>query len=238
VRARVRSALPGRSSLTHRSSLRASSRVTRPILLGGAVLVALSASGAGLVPSGDSRGAAEPAPFGASTASAAADAVLTQRGSGTTSRSQDREPLAAEAARAAAAAEAQRQADAAAEAQRQAEAAAVQARVQHDAEVAAAQADPRGVARAMLADHGWGADQFRCLDSLWTKESGWKATADNRSSSAYGIPQALPGSKMASAGEDWRTNPRTQIAWGLGYIASSYGTPCGAWAHSRSYNWY
>lgn len=63
-------------------------------------------------------------------------------------------------------------------------------------------------------------------------------TADNPSSSAYGIPQALPGRKMSSAGADWRTNPATQISWGLGYIANRYGTPCAAWSHSRSHNWY
>ena len=89
----------------------------------------------------------------------------------------------------------------------------------------------------MLAARGQ-SSQFSCLDRLWTKESGWRTTADNPSSSAYGIPQALPGSKMASAGSDWRTNPATQIAWGLSYIAGSYGTPCAAWAHSQSHNWY
>ena len=66
---------------------------------------------------------------------------------------------------------------------------------------------------------------------------GWRVNAAN-SSGAYGIPQALPGSKMASAGADWQTNPATQIAWGLGYIAGRYGTPCGAWDHSESNGWY
>lgn len=98
--------------------------------------------------------------------------------------------------------------------------------------------DPREVARTLLDDYGFSADQFGCLDSLWTKESGWEVAADNPTSSAYGIPQALPGSKMATAGADWATNPVTQIRWGLGYIRSSYGTPCSAWAHSVSYNWY
>jgi hypothetical protein len=90
----------------------------------------------------------------------------------------------------------------------------------------------------MLPQFGFSADQFSCLDSLWTKESGWNAHADNPSSSAYGIPQALPGSKMASAGADWATNPATQIKWGLGYIRDSYGSPCAAWGHSQAYNWY
>ena len=86
----------------------------------------------------------------------------------------------------------------------------------------------------MLGSYGWGDDQFGCLVSLWNKESGWNYQAYNRSSGAYGIPQALPGSKMGSAGADWQTNPATQIAWGLGYISGRYGSPCGAWAHSQS----
>ncbi len=136
--------------------------------------------------------------------------------------------LAAEAA-AAAQAEAARLAE---EAARLAEEAARQAAVD------AAAADPRAAARALVTERGWGEEQFRCLDSLWTRESGWQHTADNPTSSAYGIPQALPGHKMASAGPDWASNPLTQITWGLGYIADVYGTPCGAWAHSESHNWY
>lgn len=96
----------------------------------------------------------------------------------------------------------------------------------------------RAIAQTMVADRGWGADQFACLDSLWQKESGWNVTADNPSSSAYGIPQALPGSKMASAGADWQTNAATQITWGLGYISGRYGTPCAAWQHSQAKNFY
>ncbi|MBB5639938.1 hypothetical protein [Cryobacterium roopkundense] len=86
--------------------------------------------------------------------------------------------------------------------------------------------------------YGWGADQFSCLNQLWQKESNWNYLAYNPSG-ATGIPQALPGSKMASAGTDWATNASTQVAWGLEYIkASSYGTPCAAWAHSQANNWY
>jgi hypothetical protein len=84
----------------------------------------------------------------------------------------------------------------------------------------------------------WPASQWNALNSLWTRESGWSTTARNPSSGAYGIPQSLPASKMASAGSDWRTNPATQIKWGLGYIASRYGSPAGAWAHSRRTGWY
>lgn len=96
----------------------------------------------------------------------------------------------------------------------------------------------RAVGRSLAAQRGWGDDQFACLDKLWTKESNWRVDADNPSSSAYGIPQALPGSKMATAGDDWRTNPATQITWGLGYIEGRYGTPCSAWSHSVAKGWY
>lgn len=105
-----------------------------------------------------------------------------------------------------------------------------------------APANPSGaqaIARDMMAArYGWGGDQFGCLVSLWNKESGWNVNAYNASSGATGIPQALPGSKMASAGSDWATNASTQISWGLGYIAGSYGTPCAAWSKSQSVGWY
>jgi hypothetical protein len=104
--------------------------------------------------------------------------------------------------------------------------------------LARAQSDPLAVGRLLAADRGWAGPQFDCLSSLWNKESGWRWDANNASSGAYGIPQSLPGSKMASAGSDWATNPITQITWGLSYIASSYGTPCSAWAHSQATNWY
>jgi len=96
----------------------------------------------------------------------------------------------------------------------------------------------QATARGMLAGYGWGDDQFSCLVSLWNRESGWNYQAYNAGSGAYGIPQALPGSKMASAGGDWQTNAGTQIAWGLGYISGRYGSPCGAWDHSNSVGWY
>jgi peptidoglycan DL-endopeptidase CwlO len=96
----------------------------------------------------------------------------------------------------------------------------------------------KAYAASALPAYGWGSDQFRCLDLLWTRESGWRANAYNASSGAYGIPQSLPGSKMASAGADWRTNAATQIDWGLSYISARYGSPCEAWAHSEAYNWY
>jgi hypothetical protein len=101
-----------------------------------------------------------------------------------------------------------------------------------------AQSDPKSIARLLVSDRGWGDGEFSCLNSLWEKESGWSYTANNPSSGAYGIPQSLPGSKMSSAGSDWQTNPVTQIKWGLQYIANTYGTPCSAWGHSQSVNWY
>ena len=153
-------------------------------------------------------------------------------------------------AQAAAAAKAAADAQAAQAAQAAADAAAADAarqaetdRVAREAErqsvaSAAAKADPRSTAKGMLAGFGWSDSQFSCLDSLWTKESGWNPLATNASSGAYGIPQSLPASKMATAGADYRTNPATQITWGLTYIKASYGSPCSAWAHSQAVNWY
>ncbi len=86
--------------------------------------------------------------------------------------------------------------------------------------------------------YGWSGGEWQCLDALWTRESGWNAAAHNSSSGAHGIPQALPGSKMASAGADWYSNPATQIKWGLGYIKNRYGSPCAAWGHSETVGWY
>ncbi|WP_433240176.1 transglycosylase SLT domain-containing protein [Streptosporangium sp. CA-135522] len=96
----------------------------------------------------------------------------------------------------------------------------------------------KAIAAPMVSARGWTKSQFGCLSLLWTRESNWNHRAHNRYSGAYGIPQALPGGKMASAGRDWRTNPRTQIKWGLSYIKTRYGSPCGAWAHFRSRGWY
>lgn len=135
-------------------------------------------------------------------------------------------------------------ADAAAEAQRQAEAAAAaEAQRQADAAAALARVNTPDGARAYAAQlaaekYGWGSDQFSCLSSLWNKESSWNYQAYNADGGATGIPQALPGSKMASFGDDWQTNAATQIAWGLDYISRGYGTPCSAWGHSQSVNWY
>ncbi|MFC7494454.1 MULTISPECIES: lytic transglycosylase domain-containing protein [unclassified Nocardioides] len=106
------------------------------------------------------------------------------------------------------------------------------------ASVSVSDGDPRDIAAALMPSFGFSSDQFGCLDSLWTRESNWDPAAHNPSSGAHGIPQALPGSKMATAGSDWESNPVTQITWGLGYIQDRYGSPCGAWAHSESNGWY
>ncbi|WP_219107177.1 hypothetical protein [Austwickia sp. TVS 96-490-7B] len=103
---------------------------------------------------------------------------------------------------------------------------------------AATQSDSRAIAQRLVAERGWGQDQMVCLDRLWGKDSGWRFDARHPATGAYGIPQAKPAEKMATAGGDWRTNPTTQINWGLGYIAAVYGTPCGALAHSQATNWY
>ena len=96
----------------------------------------------------------------------------------------------------------------------------------------------RQIGCTLMLAAGFKIDQFPCLDNLWKKESGWNYRASNRSSGAYGIPQALPGNKMAKFGSDWQTNPATQIKWGLDYIEGRYGTPCAAWSHSQSTGWY
>jgi hypothetical protein len=89
-----------------------------------------------------------------------------------------------------------------------------------------------------LVDFGFDkTTQWPCLYDLWQQESGWNVYAENPSG-AYGIPQSLPGDKMASVASDWQTDPRTQIIWGLGYIKSVYGTPCAAWANEEAVGYY
>ena len=90
----------------------------------------------------------------------------------------------------------------------------------------------------MAYKYGWGDKQYRALVKLWTRESGWSQYAHNGGSGAHGIPQALPGSKMASHGKNWRSNPDTQIKWGLSYIKGRYGTPAGAWNAFQHKGWY
>ncbi|MDZ5619494.1 aggregation-promoting factor C-terminal-like domain-containing protein [Nocardioides bizhenqiangii] len=96
----------------------------------------------------------------------------------------------------------------------------------------------RALGYRLMLDFGFAEQQWQYLDALWHRESGWNHLADNPTSSAYGIPQSLPGTKMAVVGPDWRTNPETQIRWGLAYIAARYGSPERAWAHSERVGWY
>lgn len=93
-------------------------------------------------------------------------------------------------------------------------------------------------AYSLVNKNSWGRDQYSCLVALWERESNWRWDAMNKSSGAYGIPQSLPGRKMAEMGADWVTNPETQVRWGISYIKSRYGAPCGAMAHSNKFNWY
>jgi hypothetical protein len=100
-------------------------------------------------------------------------------------------------------------------------------------------ATPRQIARKMLRHFHWSARrQFRSLSKLWARESGWNVHASNPYSGAYGIPQAVPGFKMSSAGRHWRTSARTQIRWGMRYIRDRYGSPRRAWRHETSVGWY
>ena len=106
---------------------------------------------------------------------------------------------------------------------------------------AAAVPDPgsaQAYAYGAVAARGWGEEQYSCLVSLWSRESGWRVNAMNSSSGAYGIPQALPGSKMSSAGPNWESDAETQIRWGLGYIEDRYGSACAAWSYKQGAGWY
>ncbi len=198
------------------------------VVLAGAVALTTTGASAPAAPRVSAQGAVDPVPV--ELPAEAGDIAQRKVHARTT----------AAAARAAAERAAAEQAAAAAAAAERAaveKAVAERAAAAERASRAARSADPRAIARSLLAARGQ-SGQFSCLDSLWTKESDWEWNADNPSSSAYGIPQALPGSKMASAGADWRTNPETQIRWGLDYISQSYGTPCAAWRHSQAVNWY
>jgi hypothetical protein len=99
-------------------------------------------------------------------------------------------------------------------------------------------ATARAIARGMLRHFRWSRRQFKFLNRLWDRESGWNVYAENPYSAAYGIPQAVPGSKMGAAGPNWRSNARTQIRWGLRYIRDRYGSPRRAWAHEIGSGWY
>ncbi|MEW2143812.1 lytic transglycosylase domain-containing protein [Micromonospora vinacea] len=135
------------------------------------------------------------------------------------------------------AAERARRAEAAAASRKRERAAANAAAKPYDGPIPASCAEYSGNRKtgcALMIGKGFGIAEFPCLEKLWTKESGWNHKASNSSSGAYGIPQSLPGSKMASVASDWRTNPATQITWGLGYIKGRYKSPCGAWTYFQN----
>jgi hypothetical protein len=97
----------------------------------------------------------------------------------------------------------------------------------------------REIAKSLIAaNYSWSEKQFTCLDQLWTRESHWNYKARNKVSGAHGIAQALPATKMEIVGTDWRTNPVTQITWGLKYVKERYNTPCAAWSKFKRSNWY
>jgi hypothetical protein len=111
--------------------------------------------------------------------------------------------------------------------------------VSQQVEMARTSVGAKKVAKSiMLSEYAWGADQFNCLNRLWTKESHWNYKARNKRSGAHGIPQALPAIRMESISSDWRTNPVTQMRWGLRYIEARYVSPCGAWAKFKRSNYY
>jgi len=129
-------------------------------------------------------------------------------------------------------------AEQAAERAQQASVAAAGADSQEATPPPAASGSPQEIAEGMLGSYGWSDGQFGCLVSLWNAESGWNVYATNPSSGAYGIAQALPASKYASAGPDWTNNAATQIKWGLQYLKEMYGDPCNGWAHEEADGWY
>lgn len=167
---------------------------------------------------------------------------MTYRAAASVSRNERRTAIAATGSKTAKELEAKQKLAAAQQAQL-AQAAAAKAAIDQERQrvIDNAKNDPQSAARILMADHGWSSDaQYNCLVNLWNGESDWRWSATNASSGAYGIPQSLPASKMAQFGADYRTNPLTQIKWGLWYIEMSYGNPCNAWStwQARSPHWY
>ncbi|MFB8235825.1 lytic transglycosylase domain-containing protein [Kitasatospora purpeofusca] len=223
------------------------------LITGVATLVVASAATAALaIPeSGTALAEAPVAAVAATTGGISADAQAAQAEADAKAQADAQAAAQAEAdAAAAAAAAAQAQADAQAQAQAQADAQAA-AKAQADAKAKSDAAASRSQERSALnskptysgspreiAAQIVPAGQLQCFNNIVSRESSWNVTATNASSGAYGLVQALPGSKMASAGSDWRTNPATQIKWGLDYMNSRYGSPCGAWSFWQSHHWY
>jgi murein DD-endopeptidase MepM/ murein hydrolase activator NlpD len=215
--------------------------MARPVLASGAAAALLTA-GALVVTVGEGQAQAEALTFAvdgrtASTSSEQLEAEREDAARVAAARSATNTQRSVVAAREA---ERARAAAAAALAQRKAKAQAAARAAERKRIIANAKKDPKAAARQLMPEFGFGAGQWSCLDRLWIGESGWKWNAENPSSGAYGIPQSLPARKMATMGSDYRTNPVTQIRWGLDYIKKSYGTPCNAldqW-NSRYPHWY
>lgn len=227
--------LPSRAPARHAQARRFRRTLRRPVVLGAlAVTAAASVGAAGVGIASSSAAESNPLPAAAAAAAArqqhddavAVRALIAARAETLAARSAQREHTrrSALAAKKAAAAKA----------------AAKAAFAQRAKDLAAAQRNPKAVAKRLLDDYGFGPDQWSCLSRLWVGESNWNYRAANSSSGAYGIPQALPGAKMGTVAADWKTNPTTQIRWGLDYIKDVYGTPCGAWGawNSRYPHWY
>jgi hypothetical protein len=204
--------------------------------------IAVASGVAAAAPNAPASKAAPPQPAAAAAAAGASDAMRQEARMKIHLAVLEQHRLVAEARRAAAREARRREARRRAAARRAAERAAAKQAQQPAGSPSSAPAAPTGspqqIAAAMLGSFGWSSSEFGCLQSLWNAESGWNPSASNPISGAYGIPQALPGSKMASAGPDWQTNPATQIKWGLGYIKQVYGSPCAAWSHEQSTGWY
>ncbi|WP_327674897.1 transglycosylase SLT domain-containing protein [Kitasatospora sp. NBC_00458] len=211
------------------------------LITGIATLVVASAATAALaIPESGTAVAEAVAPVAAVSADgqpvagqAEADAAAAQAAADAQAQAQAQAQADADAA-AAAAAQAQAQAQAQADAKAKADAAASRSQERSALNSKPVYSgSPREIAAQIVP-----AGQLQCFSNIVSRESSWNPTATNASSGAYGLVQALPASKMASAGSDWRTNPATQIKWGLNYMNSRYGSPCGAWAFWQSHHWY
>ena len=223
-------------------------RVGRPILAG-ALALGLGASGFAYAKATDLIGADAVDFVVGSGVVAQTDELArastvdtTYRAAASVSRNERRTAIAATGLRTAKELEAKKKKEAAKQAElaREEQARAERAKERQRA-IDNAKDDPQAAARVLMADHGWTSDaQYNCLVNLWTGESDWRWSAENPSSGAYGIPQSLPARKMSQFGSDYRTNPLTQIKWGLWYIEMSYGNPCNAWStwQARSPHWY
>lgn len=221
--------------------------LARPLLAGGLTLGLVASIG--VYAAGLDLGQAEAAFVVGNGVSAQTDELArartvdtTYRAAASVSRNERRTAITVAGARDAAELEAKAKAEAARKA-REAELARRKAELERVREQAIANArqNPQAAARVLMLDHGWTSDaQYNCLVNLWNGESDWRYTAENPSSGAYGIPQSLPASKMSKFGSDYRTNPITQIKWGLWYIDEAYGSPCNAWStwQARSPHWY